>query len=126
MAENDVVHRRLECSVSSLQRRASLSTSDVKPKRGLFRRKRYWALAIFALIMIAATNSGSGSATPSSTTSSGLTIPEQNGISSAKQYLQTEAFSKQGLIDQLDSSAGSGFSASVATAAVDSLNVNWD
>lgn len=32
----------------------------------------------------------------------------------------------QGLIDQLDSSAGSGFSVNDATVAVNSLNVNWD
>ncbi len=47
-------------------------------------------------------------------------------MSSAKQYLQTEAFSQQGLIDQLDSSSGSGYTVADATVAVDSLSVNWD
>jgi hypothetical protein len=51
---------------------------------------------------------------------------QEQAVDSAKQYLQTSAFSKQGLIDQLDSSAGGGFSASDATAAVDSLSVNWN
>jgi hypothetical protein len=35
-------------------------------------------------------------------------------------------FSKQGLIDQLDSSAGDGYSQQDATAGVDSLTVNWN
>ncbi len=69
----------------------------------------------------------SGSGTPTtSTPGSSSTVSEQNAVADAKQYLETSAFSKQGLIDQLDSSAGSGFSVSDATTAVDSLNVNWD
>jgi hypothetical protein len=34
--------------------------------------------------------------------------------------------SERGLIDQLDSSAGSGYSVNDATVAVDSLTVNWN
>jgi Host cell surface-exposed lipoprotein len=103
----------------------SLSTPDDKPKRALCGKKRSLALAIFGLIIVAAANSGSGVATPSRTTSSGSSVPEQNAIRAAKDYLRTGAFSKQGLIDQLDSSYGDGYSVSVATAAVNSLNVNW-
>ena len=44
----------------------------------------------------------------------------------ANQYLSTQAFSQQGLIDQLDSSAGSGYSVNDATVAVDSLTVDWN
>lgn len=47
-------------------------------------------------------------------------------MAEAKQYLSMEAFSQQGLIDQLDSSAGSGYSENDATVAVDSLNVDWN
>ena len=47
-------------------------------------------------------------------------------MAEAKQYLSTSAFSQQGLIDQLDSSAGSGYSVNDATVAVDSLTVNWN
>ena len=70
----------------------------------------------------------SGNATPSRTTASasGSSVPVQNAINSAKQYLQTEAFSKQGLIDQLDSPYGDQYPVSVATSAVNSLNVNWN
>jgi hypothetical protein len=35
-------------------------------------------------------------------------------------------FSQQGLIDQLDSPDGSGYSVNDATVAVDSLNENWN
>lgn len=37
-----------------------------------------------------------------------------------------EGFSRQGLIDQLSSSAGEGYSVADATFAVDSLNVGWN
>lgn len=70
----------------------------------------------------------SGNATPTRTNSSASdsSVPVQNAINSAKQYLQTQAFSKQGLIDQLASSFGDQYPVSVATAAVNSLNVNWN
>jgi hypothetical protein len=37
-----------------------------------------------------------------------------------------KGFSRQGLIDQLSSSAGDGYSVSDATVAVDSLHVDWN
>jgi hypothetical protein len=46
--------------------------------------------------------------------------------SGSQEYLSTEAFSQQGLIDQLDSPDGSGYSVNDATVAVDSLTVNWN
>lgn len=56
------------------------------------------------------------------------TVPpqEQEAIGAAQDYLKFSAFSRQGLIDQLDSSAGDGYPVDVATAAVDSLNVDWN
>jgi hypothetical protein len=54
-----------------------------------------------------------------------LTQQEQSAVATAKQYLSTSAFSRQGLIDQLDSPDGSGYAVNVATVAVDSLTVNW-
>ena len=106
---------------------ASLGIPD--DKRDLVRTKRcwYWVVAaIFSFMILAAANSGSASATPSGRASSGSGGPVQNAINSAKQYLQFQAFSKQGLIDQLDSSYGDGYPVSVATAAVNSLRVNWN
>jgi hypothetical protein len=63
---------------------------------------------------------------PPTPTVPALTQQQQSAVEAAKQYLSTQAFSQQGLIDQLDSSAGSGYSVNDATVAVDSLNVNWN
>lgn len=55
-----------------------------------------------------------------------VSMAERQAILAAKEYLATQAFSRQGLIDQLDSSAGSGFSKTASTLAVESLHVNWN
>ena len=55
-----------------------------------------------------------------------LTQQQKSAAAAAKQYLSTQAFSQQGLIDQLDSSDGGGYSVNDATVAVDSLTVNWN
>jgi hypothetical protein len=55
-----------------------------------------------------------------------LTQQQQSARQKANQYLSVKAFSQQGLIDQLDSSAGSGYSVNDATVAVDSLTVDWN
>jgi hypothetical protein len=67
-------------------------------------------------------------ASTTTTTPPGPTLTQQqkSAVAEAKQYLSTEAFSQQGLIDQLDSSAGSGYSVNDATVAVNSLTVDWN
>lgn len=55
-----------------------------------------------------------------------LTAPQTNAVRSAKQYLSMTGFSRDGLIEQLSSSAGDGYEAADATAAVDSLVVDWN
>jgi uncharacterized membrane protein YeiB len=55
-----------------------------------------------------------------------MTAQQQNAARSAQQYLSISGFSRQGLIDQLSSSAGDGYSVQDATVAVDSLTVNWN
>jgi hypothetical protein len=55
-----------------------------------------------------------------------LTQQQQSAAEEGEQYLGTEAFSKQGLINQLDSPDGGGYSVNDATVAVDSLTVNWN
>jgi hypothetical protein len=65
-------------------------------------------------------------ATAPPVTTPALTQQQKSAVASAKQYLGTEAFSQQGLIDQLDSPDGSGYSVNDATIAVDSLTVNWN
>ena len=58
-------------------------------------------------------------------TAEGSSLAQQNAIASAKQYLQFDAFSKLGLIGQLDSRAV-GFSKALATYAVNHISVNWN
>jgi flagellar basal body-associated protein FliL len=62
------------------------------------------------------------------TTTNTLTVDPQvqEAIDAAQQYLDYKAFSRDGLIAQLDSPYGSDFSKSIATAAVDSLSVDYN
>lgn len=65
--------------------------------------------------------------TTTAPTQPSLTQQQQSAVASAKQYLSLgSGFSQQGLIDQLDSSAGGGYTVNDATVAVDSLNENWN
>lgn len=54
-----------------------------------------------------------------------LTGPQRNAVRSAEQYLSIMSFSRDGLIDQLSSSYGDGYTVADATVAVDSLSVDW-
>lgn len=56
----------------------------------------------------------------------GLTGPQKNAVRSAKQYLSVQGFSRDGLIKQLSSDYGDRYAVSDATAAVDSLSVDWN
>lgn len=58
----------------------------------------------------------------SGTDSSGLTASQLNAIESAESYLRFSAFSKAGLIDQLEYE---GFSLDDSTLAVSSLDIDW-
>ena len=55
-----------------------------------------------------------------------MTVSQQEAIQSAQQYLETEAFSRAGLIQQLSSSAGEGFPMKDAVFAVNHITVNWN
>lgn len=57
-----------------------------------------------------------------------LTVEQENAIRSAENYLEFMPFSKQGLIDQLSSSAGDGYPQDVATFAVEHIegDVDWN
>lgn len=75
---------------------------------------------------------GSGSVSPSYSSSpaqaapAGLSGPRGNAVRSAKQYLSVQGFSRNGLIEQLSSDYGDGYNRGDATAAVDSLNIDWN
>jgi len=55
-----------------------------------------------------------------------MTSGQDNALRSAQQYLDTMAFSKAGLIEQLSSSAGSGYSRADATFAANHVDVDWN
>lgn len=55
-----------------------------------------------------------------------LTKSQEQAIGPAEQYLGFTAFSRKGLIEQLSSDAGEGFSVADATYAVDHIEVNWN
>lgn len=55
-----------------------------------------------------------------------LTGPQKNAVRSAQQYISIQGFSRIGLIEQLSSEYGDGYSVSDATVAVDSMNIDWN
>lgn len=55
-----------------------------------------------------------------------LTGPQKNAVRSAQMYLSLQGFSRRGLIEQLSSPYGDGYDLADATAAVDSLPVDWN
>ena len=57
---------------------------------------------------------------------SGLTGPQMNARRSADNYLNMKGFSREGLVQQLSSSAGDGYAEADAIAAVDTLDVDWN
>ena len=54
------------------------------------------------------------------------TTAQENAIASAEDYLDTMAFSRNGLIEQLSSEYGEGFSKADAKFAVNHIDVNWN
>ncbi len=79
---------------------------------------------------VSASTSAPATTTPSSSSGAqspgNFTTSQQNAVGAAKDYLSSQGFSKQGLINQLSSSAGDGYSLSDAPVAVDSLQVDWN
>lgn len=54
------------------------------------------------------------------------TSGQRNALRAAKNYLSISPFSRQGLIEQLSSSAGDGYSVADATYAADNVGANWN
>lgn len=76
-----------------------------------------------------AASAGAASSVPKGAahTSPAGTVSELQALTTAEGYLSDgQGFSRQGLIDQLDSSFGSGFSVADATWGVDHSDANWD
>ena len=77
---------------------------------------RFMGIAILAFVMLGA----------SIATAQYLTGPQKNAVRSAEKYLSFQGFSRAGLIDQLSSPYGDGYNVSDATAAVNSLSIDWN
>jgi hypothetical protein len=131
----------------------SLAAVTVRlPRKGyhMSKRKRIVLaiVGVFVLLMVGAACSGGSdkktaavpatSATPSypvetveqapvdeAPSSSSETSGQENARESAQSYLDTMAFSRKGLIEQLSSDAGEGFSRADAIYAVDHVDVDW-
>lgn len=54
------------------------------------------------------------------------TVSQENAIQSAQSYLDLQGFSRDGLIDQLSSQYGEGFSKADAVFAVDHVDADWN
>jgi hypothetical protein len=55
-----------------------------------------------------------------------VTAGQSNALRSAQSYLAFQAFSRLGLIDQLSSQYGDGYSKADATWAADHVHANWN
>jgi hypothetical protein len=63
---------------------------------------------------------------PSAPDKPNVTVSQEQALESAQSYVDTMGFSKAGLLDQLTSSAGEGFSQADAQYAVDHVHADWN
>src|SRR5688500_12143373 len=59
-------------------------------------------------------------------TAPAMTMAQEQAIGAAESYLNVSAFSRKGLINQLSSAYGEGFTVADATYAVDHITVDWN
>lgn len=74
----------------------------------------------------ASTETPTPTATPTPDPLAGATTSQRQALSKAKSYLNLSGFSYQGLIDQLSSQYGEGFSVEDATFAADHCEADWN
>lgn len=74
----------------------------------------------------AAGNSSAVAVASENSETSNLTSQQKNAVRTANQYLEMSGFSKAGLIAQLSSDVADGYTVKDATAAVESLDVDWN
>lgn len=63
---------------------------------------------------------------PAASTPPPISAEQRNAARDAERYLEMEGYSRTGLIRQLSSDFGDGYTVKAATAAVDSLHVDWN
>jgi hypothetical protein len=112
------------------------ASENSKPKRKPLKKWQITLLIIFALFIFGSLAGGSSSNnspkenTPTSSSTqvdepenSNVTVSQSNAVKKAKSYLSYSAFSRSGLIAQLEFE---GFSTSDATYGTDAQNANWN
>jgi hypothetical protein len=76
---------------------------------------------------VSSASASSAPTTPAAPASPSMTAAQQQAVDAADGYLsEGQGFSEQGLLSQLTSSAGEGYSQSDAEFAIDYVNPNWD
>jgi hypothetical protein len=127
---------------------APVGQAPEAPKKKHTKRNVLIGVAVAIVLMAAAGSSGSGSETPAAKADAPkveaptadapaqtqtqapaepeFTVSQENAIESAKSYLNFSAFSELGLIDQLSSKYGEGFSKADAVFAVNHIEVDWN
>jgi predicted 3-demethylubiquinone-9 3-methyltransferase (glyoxalase superfamily) len=119
-----------------------------KATRPWYKKKRWWAAGLLLIVVIGAAGSGGGTddspRTASENTSQDsqsenpaaqeepaakeepeMTPGQENALEAAQNYIDLMGFSKVGLIQQLSSSAGDGYSRADATFAANNVDANW-
>lgn len=127
---------------------AKAAKAYAKATRPWYKKKRFIVpLCLVALTIAGTAMSGSGKSDPTASVNTPhvsqsakpapqatpvaqekpeMTRSQQNAVESAKNYLDTQAFSKKGLIQQLSSSAGDDFPRADARFAVNHIHVDWN
>jgi hypothetical protein len=126
-----------------------------KATRPWYKKKRWWAAGLLILIIAASAGSGAGTDQSARTASENtsqdsqknkpaaqeesvaqqepaaesepeMTSGQKRALQSAENYLDLTGMSKAGLIQQLSSSAGDGFSKADATFAANNVDADWE
>ncbi len=113
-----------------------------KAMRPWYKKKRWWLVGVLLLLVIIAVASSGGSDGSDPGASGNTSQDSQNEESAAKEpemtsgqanaleagqnYIDIMPFSKQGLVQQLSSDAGDGYSKADATFAANNVDANWN
>lgn len=88
-------------------------------------------VAVGVIVIVGVSSGGGGSTAhqqhvPAAKSAAGYSVAQKQAIGSAKNYIDVGAFSRAGLMHQLTSKYGEGFSKSDAEFAVDHVKVSWN
>lgn len=130
---------------------AKAAKAYAKATRPWYKKKRWWAVGLVLVIAMATAVGGGGddgdtvakdntssqeskssdsgnkkAAAPKEKSEPEMTPSQENALKSAQNYIDIMPFSKEGLIQQLSSSAGDGYSKADATFAANKVDADWN